>query len=740
MKASPRRASSLLAGVLGTLTLLQAPPAAAICGGAHGPPSYDRCQVECFEDYGQLMDELTGPTRRSRTLRMVQNRHGRAAPMARHNQYGGACFFFSVAPILEYLGYSKFKHAGSLPLPFSYRSRDDLESVDFDVGYRGSPEELILHYYEGERVERTVFGEEGAEIYPCGFFANERLNDDPRWGPICDKYTDPRLTINDAPRRCDRDDRFLPGQEYGMCQNVGPAGTVDSYPAFLDEVWGACGDGCPCTRDAHCGALHFLNRRCQRLGGCSDARSFDSFDTTPAEKDALRRIIRAFIDNNVPLLATVNSNGHWLPIVGYADLDTEGLPETAITVDSVDRVYWLVDLKVWNVLERYSLRSIFPWNQDLDRGCEPGGWARKTDAHIRATYGAAVGARYRLCGTASMLEMCGHDQYYGAELVCERDTDGNGSRDLRERYVLFEPDLFVAERRSVACDRLTLRWRDGARHVTRAQVERFEFDPGRGRWLLRSTRASDEPPLVETRPPPGRVGPTSTVVWDRQWTDAADLVAGVVHGDRPLSRTTIGLQLDTGDELTVEVAPPGTYGIEVSCMGESARASAAPGAVAYTTRHSFKLQPYRSLFRVDRLDHKVKGGVPLADNVACDALLVRTSLGAGDRTTRAQVESLQYSSAAGWRPNGGVVAADSTVSLNDGLSGDSMTFLWGTSWSNGRWLAAHDVIVGGSRRDYRTVIRLLDAAGHTTRIVEFAPQVGQQPPATHPPRGAVSCP
>ena len=98
----------------------------------------------------------------------------RLAPAARHNQYWNACFFFSIAPIIEYLGYSRFNHLGHFSVSMDYLTQNGPQSYpSLDVGYYGSPEHLIAMYIDQDTEHRGIDDSKGVSIYPCGFFAGE---------------------------------------------------------------------------------------------------------------------------------------------------------------------------------------------------------------------------------------------------------------------------------------------------------------------------------------------------------------------------------------------------------------------------------------------------------------------------------------------------------------------------------------------------------------------------------------
>ncbi|MEN8264920.1 MAG: hypothetical protein ABFR82_15825, partial [Nitrospirota bacterium] len=165
-------------------------------------------------------------------------RNGMETPMSQHNQYNNACFFFSIAPIIEYLGYSLFEQNGTFEDTMWYLNGTGLQSYNFDVGYQGSAEDLINIYYTYDTIFRGLIGGEGTSIYPTGFLSGG--------------------TLNTANVSCNANTwgwypYFEPGQQYGQCRFMG------SFPEFLIESRSGFGGSCDGRYDADCGMFHFMN-------------------------------------------------------------------------------------------------------------------------------------------------------------------------------------------------------------------------------------------------------------------------------------------------------------------------------------------------------------------------------------------------------------------------------------------------------------------------------------------------
>jgi len=690
----------------------------------------------CFDSVPQLLDYLLGdnPLRRNHTVRLVQPRAGRSTPMAAHNQFNAACFFYAVAPVIEYLGYSRFEHQGRYSLPMFYRARGGIQTFPLEVGYQGSAEDLLGKYVNNETLVRTIEGDEGAEIYPCGFFDVELCQDpDDKLPPgsACDPEKDPRQTLRlregdfpPAPPQSDTRTQvpcftatdypyFRPGQEYGLCQNLSVSNpqATDRFPAFLNEVLGGCGGPCSCDATARCGMYHFLNRALsirENLAGASDARNIQPENwlsdspPSPAEETtqnkAARKIIRAFVDNNVPLLISSNGGGHHMPVVGYAHLDRDGLPEMAIAADSTRLVYWTVhlDTAFWHSNARWFPNGMTPWNQHLGRGCEPGGWAERLDADPQ------IPTAYRLCTMPAGAPLHVVEPRYGIRLVCERE----GRESIVLRTAVEDP--FIADERTLACDRVTLRYADGVTEVSSAQIDLFGYDAARSAWIHQRSVRHDR--VTQSSREPGRKGLVSTVVWDANWRGRHWLTSPGIPDNR--TRATISLTLDDGHVARIEVAPPSTYGVELQCLNDSrvtARYRAAPGE-AFVLREPIFWVPGAQMT-----------SFPDSHDRRCDAVFLRLALGSDDPATMAEIQRYYYTHRSGWQSANPVWRPNTSGEERVSLSGRSLWFRWDRVWPDDYWLVAKDVGSDATRGDRKTVIRLMDSRGLLVRQVEVAP-------------------
>jgi hypothetical protein len=413
------------------------------------------------------------------------------------------------------------------------------------------------------------------------------------------------------------------------------------------------------------------------------------------------------------MLVSVNHGGHWIPLVGYADLDSNGLPQTAIVADNTLLVYWDVDLLDWHAPERTSLNGITPWNHHLDRGCEDGGWARSLDATIRQQYGRSIADKFRLCRMPEGWQLRGTDRYYGIELTCERGRDSH-------KLFAYPEDPFISERRNISCDKLTLRWRDGTHRVVDAMVHRYKYDARLDRWTSLSHYAPNRIDHRDT-PPTGRMGPTTKVVWDDIWRDGYWLVGQNLSGTSPKRRTTIQVWLEDGSLHTIEVTPPNTYGITIGCLEQETTGDGS----GFASRLIYQLEADHDVFRVDQPDHDFMMVIGEPRNMSCDAVSLNINLGADQDVPRAEIQRYYYGASGEWRPAKAVWNPDRVEYQWTGLSGRSRYFLWDRRWEENNWLSAHEVGAGATRGDRKTVIRLRDAAGNIIRVIQIVPQIGR---------------
>ncbi len=643
--------------------------------------------VTCFDTFDDIMSHLRD--QRSQNIRVVQLRNGRDTPMTVHSQYFNACFFFAIAPIIEYLGYSAFEHLGSFDVWMRYMNREGLQGYSLDAGYYGSPEHLIAKYFTYDTIYRGLWGGEGTDIYPCGFFADEPTI-------RCSPEDEIRLALNDDDLSCHSIGSYIifnPGEEYGVCNDI-----TNHFPAFLNRVSSGCNNWgeCLCAPDASCGMFWFMNRvlpEYTRIAGANDARRI--YGNSYSNRQNARRIIKTFVENNMPLLVSVNRGGHYMTLVGWADLDEHGLPRYGIVADSVRKVYWKVDLLNWNENQRYSLDTIYPWNQHLNRGCESGGWAQELDSHLSASCQVCS----NVVGTTEMEA----DPYYGIGLTFVNDE---------REYVNYHKsvdDPFISESRNIYCDRVALRYVDGVNEVTYARIRRYWFNSDLNQWSVVSSYAPDE--LQHTPPMMGRQGTQNIIQWDRIWSDNGLVVANGLPGRYTKWRTAIELRLSSGNTKWIEIAPPETYGIRVECINDGRVVARYFSEAEHDTfKMSHAVNDKFVVFNEDR-------------NLSCDSILVTMNLGYGTYVADAEIERQYYGSAGRWLKANSSAPWDPDRENNifNGLTRTTKEFVWERAWPENYWLSARNVGSGSSLGDRKTVIRLKNSVGTILRTIEIVP-------------------
>ncbi len=707
-----RRFTGSLLIWLATLAFIHPTPIHAACSDY--PKYWAEHRVHCWDDFGDLRSYLSDPTRRSTVFRIVQPRNGREALSASHNQYHDSCFFFSIAPILEHLGYARFERLGHYGFDMAF-----LTSVgpsiypDLDVGYFGSPEHLMATYVVQDTLNRGLGEDLGLSIYPCGFFQDDN----------CDDLTgSPRSQLNQNPGDCkyhfaasacnDYRTIFDDGTEYGFCIDLsrdptpGKSGSVDKYEKWLNSISTGCGTTCSCSPDADCGSFWFQNRVLVSetpIGGCNDALSFNPGNAQ--EETQLRRIIKGFIDHNLPLLVGVDDGHHFMTLIGYADLDEDGLPCTAILADPVFRTFWTSSLKAWGITgrndERWALTGITPWNQHLDSGCEEGGWAKTLDDALPTS----MRSRFQLCRTAGDEMLRCVDRYYGIQLTCE--DDGR----IRSQYHAYVEDPFITEPRGISCDKVTLRYADGSGRVESATINRYLYSTARRSWD-RINRY--EPNRVTVGGlSEGRAGSQSLVVWDGSWPDDYWLVAQGLPAPNTQRRTTIELTLTGGSQKRIEITPPSVYGIAVDCIDEGRKVA------------GYFAEADHEVFMNDSPSAASKQFFSEDRNLSCDTIEVRVALGYGSAIAGAEIERQYYAAGGRWLKANTTApwAADEVLPLSENLTGAVDIFRWTASWFDDLWLVADQVGSGAARGSRKTIIRLRDRGGMAVREIEIVPLV-----------------
>jgi hypothetical protein len=644
----------------------------------------------CWDDFSDLIGYLKDTHRRSQSLKLVQPRNGQATPTARHNQYWNACFFFSIAPIVEYLGYARFNHLGHFSVSMDYLTQNGLQSYSsLDVGYYGSPEHLIAMYIDQDTEHRGVTHSQGVSIYPCGFFSGEITDG-------CNKSAASRTTLNTASFPCNDPASsysiFDSGEEYGFCPTL-----TSTFDSWLQRISTGCGSGgCDCEMDAHCGIFWFMNKFLDvGVAGVNDARPLNPNAGSATDLEHMRSIIKAFVDHNLPLLVSVQGGGHFMTLVGYADLDDSGVPQTGILSDPVRRAYWTSDLLSWDGTERWSLNGIYPWNQHLDRACEENGWAKELDDGLPS--------KFKLCTMPDGWTVEAQDRFYGADLTCE-----NGGV-IKAQYFVYAEDPFISDSRQIDCDRLTLWYNDGTKQVKSATARRYQYNSSKAKWESLSTLKADS--VKNYAALPGYFGPRSQVIWDAAWPENYWLVASGLEGQYPSRRTTVELKFKDGSSKYIEITPGGAYGVKLKCLDN--------GAVI----KSYFSEADHSVFSVgedtgDNLQIFFE-----ADNVSCDRVEATVNVGKGTPVGKATIERQYYgpsgqwlkaNSSAPWAPN-------TSATFVDGLSGSTKRFVWDNKWPENDWLVARNVGSGDTRGDRRTILRLFNSSNQVIRQIEIVP-------------------
>lgn len=643
----------------------------------------------CWDDFSDLISHLKDTHRRSQTLKLVQPRNGQPTPAARHNQYWNACFFFSIAPIIEYLGYARFEHFGQFSFAMDYFTQNGLQSYpNLDVGYYGSPEHLIAMYIDQDTEHRGVTHSQGVSIYPCGFFTGEDWDD-------CNKSAASRTTLNTTPFVCNDPGAsysiFNSGEEYGFCPTL-----ASSFDSWLQRISAGCGGGCDCEMEAECGMYWFMNRFLSGgVAGVNDARPLNPNAGSATDLQHMRRIIKAFVDRNLPLLVSVQNGGHFMTLVGYADLDSSGIPRIGILSDPVHRVYWTSDLLSWDGPERWSLNGIDPWNQHLDRACEENGWARELDDGLPV--------KFKLCTMPDGWTVEAQGRFYGANLTCENEGA------VKAQYFAYAEDPFISDSRQIDCDRLTLWYNDGAKKVKSATARRYQYNSTNSKWEILSTLKANSVKNYEALP--SHLGPRNQIIWDGAWPENYWLVASGLAGQYPSRRTAIELKFTDGSSKYIEITPGGAYGVKLRCLDN--------GSVI----RSYFSEADHSVFSVGTETGDNLQVFFEADNVSCDRVEATVNLGKGTPVGKATIERQYYgptgqwlkaNSSAPWTP-------DTSANFLDGLSGNTKRFVWDAKWPENDWLVARDVGSGDTRGDRKTILRLFNSSNQIIRHIEIVP-------------------
>ena len=587
-----------------------------------------------------------------------------------------------MAPIIEYLGYNRFTPDAHYDSTFGYATSDGLKHHTEDVGYRLSPEYLMgldIHRHSiSSNCDHTSSGWECEPFNRAGLYADEAktmLN-----------------TGTPTSNRCSA--KFDPGEQYGQCSP-----RSELYHEWLDNKGEGCGGGaCTCSPDAPCGMYYFTNQvMAHSYAGCNDMRSLRPSPTSSADMRHMRRVVKGFVDHNLPLMVIVRRGGHFMYLVGYYDLDSTGLPRNGIITDSGGRFSLVSLTDGWNEASNNSIRDLLPWNQHLDGGCDAGGWASKLDE---------LPSNFKICNLPSgWTSKCMEKRIYGTRIDCIEERS-NGSTWTRASYFANDKEGFINDDRLISCDRIDVRFADGEHRVRSASISRHYYSSTDEWWHRYQSYNADK---VYSYPVgggnPGRV---SRVRFDSSWPQNYWLVAQGLSGTKTKRRSTLKLTLDDGSVRTIEISPPHTYGIELSCLNGSDKVVS-----------SYWAEADQGVFPVASGDHVTKQFFyELADR-SCYKVKARVSLGTDSRVVGATVErQLHRGAGSSWSVLTSMRWPDKAKVVSDGLSGSTREWTWDEAWSDGYWLVA-DNVSGG--QDRKTVLQLRDGSGNVLRDIEVVP-------------------
>ena len=119
-------------------------------------------------------------------------------------------------------------------------------------------------------------------------------------------------------------------------------GCVRTWPTPMGNGWTPLATGVEMAQVIGAGAAPmraagiywFANQVLVRYAGCNDMKRFEPRPDSNAEILHMRRVIKAFIDQQPPCARCRAKGGHFMVLIGYLDLDADGWPTKAILTDS----------------------------------------------------------------------------------------------------------------------------------------------------------------------------------------------------------------------------------------------------------------------------------------------------------------------------------------------------------------------------------------------------------------------
>ncbi|PLX37824.1 MAG: hypothetical protein C0606_06040 [Hyphomicrobiales bacterium] len=668
---------------------------------------------------------------------IVQPRNGQNILESRHRQHSAQCMFFSMGMVAEQLNFSRYEQNVHYDATLRYMT-DQLRGAVTDVGYFGSSEHLAAEY-EAYRSREGAVDQSAAD----GVFFGNLFNQSTATA-TCDGYFQDGVANTPIPR-------------YGQCSPPS-----NQFETWLNASRGGCGNvagvGNTCIWTARLGMYGYMNRR--TVVGCNDARPFSV--ETENDVTVARMIIKGFIDNNIPLIMVSRGGQHFMPIIGYADVGNDDLPRAIIvsnthltrnsnfkmqcsgktgdpqeqlpTISGPRPKFWvyedLDEIETWTdwglsngtsacdgpsppttaaeltELSRRqtaflgNVRALIVWNQHLNGGCEPGGWARQLDQRIDAAVGpeGAIDPANvrRLCPMPTTIAPSCEKPFFGVRVECLV-----GGRAVRTLHTSVE-DLFITEPRPTACDAINVFYADGgSATVTGAELQNFAYDPVTGYWRNDPATLRSAGTIDARAPVNGYSGRQSVAHWR-----TGDLGASYDLVETRRFRSRIKLDFDDATTRYIEIAPPNTYGIQIRC-----ERSADP-------RHRvYELDPDRQFF-------ENRTFVVEPENTACDNIALDARLGYGRRVTQARITRYgRNATTKEWEEFQSWDADQNSLRIPPGhpaiaFSGEGRLFEWTTSWPENFLFVARDREGVHDQRKVRFTLALFDGS---ERIIEIVP-------------------
>lgn len=530
-------------------------------------------------------------------FKLIPSRAGQPVLKARHQQYNRACGIFSIAPIVEYMGYTRYQADSSFERSTNFLrhqtgecengtcySSDVLASNTLDVGYFASPEYIAQDIMRMNSYYSRRGYDPGNPQKQVDYLA----------------FLDSVETGSADTRSCRGYYQSDSAQPYAEC-----ADSSYDFSTWLNSISNGCSN---CTPSATDGMYAYFNRHA--IFGCKDAKRFylggtmykldgvASWDGLEQEDvDQYREVLKSFIDQHIPLEGVIRYGGHFVTIIGYANLDSDGLPVDIIAVNphlqrnasfseggcSGPRpLYWVFrnmnQPQFWispsasyrpdfhicedntNTADQLTvfdnLAGFVSWMQHLELGCEaPEGWAHKLDKKLDLADNAA------LCSPEADVPEWGQckSPIYATTVDCYRE----GNTTPHRQYIVYEDEFDYANRhyeiesRNTTCDdiRVTAGFTEESRRLESATIKRQGWNPDTKNWDTFQSWEQDSNSYIGMST--GLIGRRNVISWHSSWPTNYWLTASGLEETHTMRRSLITLQFQDGYKQEVAIGPKG---------------------------------------------------------------------------------------------------------------------------------------------------------------------------------------